>query len=97
MRIRGITLFPFVFVRDKSELKDKVLVNHEKIHIRQQFELLILPFYIWYLLDFGFQYYKFRNRNEAYLNIVFEKEAYSNENNMDYLRERSVWNFLRYN
>ena len=37
---RGLTIFPFVVVRSKNDLQDKVLLNHEKIHIRQQLELL---------------------------------------------------------
>lgn len=61
--IRGLTLFPFIFVSEKADLKDDILINHEKIHIQQQKELLVLPFYIWYLIDFGIQFLKYRNKN----------------------------------
>jgi hypothetical protein len=93
--IRGLTIFPFIIVSQKCDLKDKVLVNHEKIHIRQQLELLILPFYIWYLVDFIFQYYKYKNKHEAYRNIIFEREAYQNEKQLDYLENRKLWSFLK--
>ena len=93
--IRGLTLYPFIIVSQKSDLEDEVLINHEKIHIRQQLELLILPFYIWYLIDFLYQLYKFKNKNKAYRNIIFEKEAYQNENNLDYLHTRKFFGFLK--
>ena len=44
---RGLTFFPF-FLMNKEDVLDKVFVNHEKIHLRQQLELLVLPFYVWY-------------------------------------------------
>jgi hypothetical protein len=94
--IRGLTLFPFIFVSEKADLKDDILINHEKIHIQQQKELLVLPFYIWYLIDFGIQFLKYRNKKLAYRNICFEKEAYVNEKNLNYLMKRKFWNFLNY-
>jgi hypothetical protein len=42
---RGITLFPFIILFSSKEKQNHVLLNHEKIHIRQQLELLILPFF----------------------------------------------------
>ena len=94
--IRGITLFPFIFVSEKADIKDDILINHEKIHIQQQKELLVLPFYIWYLIDFGIQFLKYKNKNAAYRNICFEKEAYANEKNLNYLKQRNFWQFLKY-
>jgi len=94
--IRGLTLFPFIFVAKQSDLKDEILINLEKIHIQQQKELLVLPFYIWYLIDFGIQFLKFKDKNKAYRNICFEKEAYANEKNLSYLMKRKFWNFLDY-
>ena len=52
---RAITLYPFIFVRNESDKYDKELINHERINLRQQKELLVLFFYIWYFLDFSFQ------------------------------------------
>ena len=72
LRINGITLFPFIIVKDKE---DKVLVNHERIHLRQQRRYWIIPFYFIYLLD----YVRF-----GYWGIRFEKEAYENEKNLNY-------------
>lgn len=94
--IRGLTLFPFIFISEKADLKNEILINHEKIHIQQQKELLVLPFYIWYLFDFGIQFLKYKNKNAAYRNICFEKEAYANEKNLNYLKQRNFWDFLKY-
>lgn len=93
---RGLTLFPFVIIRDFLDKENKVLLNHEKIHIRQQLELLILPFFLIYFLEYLFRWVQFKDRNKAYRNISFEREAYVNEQNLDYLKYRKTWNFLRY-
>lgn len=92
----GIALFPFIIIRNEIESTNLVLINHEKIHLRQQIELLILPFYILYFIDFLIKIIRFKNKEIAYRNIVFEKEAYTNENNFDYLKSRSFWNWLTY-
>jgi hypothetical protein len=94
--IRGITIFPFILIGVASDKRNAILINHEKIHIRQQIELLILPFYIWYLFDFGIQFIKYKDKNKAYRNICFEREAYANELNLNYLAKRDCWNFLKY-
>ena len=90
---RAITLYPFIFVRNASDKYDKVLINNERIHLRQQKELLVILFYIWYFLDFLFKYLRYRNWDKAYRNIIFEREAYNNQNNLDYLKVRGIWWF----
>lgn len=96
MKISGITLFPFIFVQRKEDSKNKILINHETIHIRQQLELLIVPFYIWYLSEYYLKYLKYRNPQLAYRNISFEREAYANDQNLDYLKKRKFWSFIYY-
>ena len=92
----GLTFFPFVILRFKNAKNDLVVMNHEKIHIRQQLELLVLPFYILYFIDFGLKYLKYRDAKIAYRNIIFEREAYANESNINYLKSRSFWAFSVY-
>ena len=92
---RGITLFPFIFLLRKEDKRNKVLINHEKIHIRQQLELLVIPFFIWYGLEFLVRLFQYKNRREAYRNISFEREAYNNEKDLDYLKKRSFGSFLK--
>ncbi len=92
----AITLFPVIILKNKYLKKDVVLLNHEKIHLRQQIELLIIGFYIWYVVEFLMRILKYKTWSEAYLNISFEREAYQNENNLDYLKSRSLFSFFRY-
>ncbi len=93
---RGMTLYPFVIIRNFLDKENKVLLNHEKIHIRQQVELLILPFFMLYFLEYLFRLLQFRDKNKAYRNISFEREAYANENDLNYLQKRKIWSFFRY-
>ena len=93
---RGLTFYPFVFLADKDDKLNEVFINHEKIHIRQQLELLIVPFYLWYFTEYLIRLLQFRNRKKAYYAISFEREAYANEKDLAYLKSRSFWRFLRY-
>lgn len=92
----GITIFPFIIISAQADRSDKVLLYHEQIHLKQQLELAILPFFIWYLLEYLIRLLQYRNRRKAYRNISFEREAYANEANLDYLKSRKIWSFLKY-
>jgi len=94
--ISGITLFPFIILRDKHLKLDKRILNHERIHIRQQVELLILPFYVLYLIEFAIGLIKYRNKTKSYMNISFEREAYKNDSDLDYLKDRRFWAWVKY-
>ncbi len=93
-KIGGITLWPFILLKPTSPSKE--LLNHEKIHLRQQAELLVIPFYVWYFTEWCFYYIITGNWWRAYYRISFEKEAYANECNLDYLKKRKFWAFLKY-
>ncbi len=41
---RGLAVFPFVFVKYSVDKENPLFVNHERIHLRQQLELLVIPF-----------------------------------------------------
>ena len=84
--IRGLAFWPFILV-PSTTIIDDVLINHERIHLRQQLEMLVLPFYIWYLIAL---------HRKDYMGISFEKEAYANENNLDYLKTRPIFGFRKY-
>ena len=93
---RGLTFFPFVFLTNREEALDKVFINHEKIHLRQQIELLVLPFYVWYGIEFLMWLFILKDRKQAYKRISFEREAYKNEKDLNFLKSRSFWSFLKY-
>ena len=73
-----------------------MFLNHERIHLRQQLELLVVPFYLWYLLEYVYHYLRLRDPKRAYRAISFEREAYANEKDLRYLHRRSFWGFLSY-
>jgi len=94
--IRAITLFPFIILSSESDLKDPFLINHEQIHLRQQLELLIIPFYLWYLIEYLIKLLKTGSWYMGYHQISFEGEAKYNEQNLYYLSERQGYSFLDY-
>lgn len=92
----GITIFPFMFLKNKTLKRNLILINHEKIHLRQQLELMLIPFFIIYGFEFLIRLVQYKKWNLAYRNISFEREAYVNESNLDFLKKRRIWNFIHY-
>ena len=82
-----VNLFGTFWARDISWI-DKYVINHERIHTAQQRELLFICFYIFYLTEWLIRYFQDGNWHKAYMNISFEKEAYANGQNLDYLQNR---------
>lgn len=81
-----MALYPFILINRKKNI-NSVTLNHERIHLAQQLEMLIIPFYIVYLFEL---------LTKGYRNISFEKEAYENERNLNYIRERKSYGWTKY-
>ncbi|MBK9108787.1 MAG: hypothetical protein IPM92_10580 [Saprospiraceae bacterium] len=92
----GITLWPFVILRNHALKENAVFLNHEKIHLKQQAELLIVFFYLWYGIEYVAHWCRLKNKKQAYYRISFEREAYANETNLRYLEKRKMFAFWRY-
>jgi len=92
----GIALWPFIVVKDAFLKEDAYFINHERIHLRQQAELLVVPFYFIYVIEYVIRLFQYRNSQLAYRNISFEKEAYYNQDDLSYLKKRKLWSFIRY-
>jgi hypothetical protein len=92
----GLAIYPFMILKSKALKQNRVVLNHERIHFRQQIELLLIPFYIWYVTEFIIYLIKYKNWHMAYYNISFEREAYNNETDFNYLKKRKFWQFLNY-
>ncbi len=92
----GLAVYPFIFLKNKSLSDNWVLINHERIHLKQQKELLWIFFFLWYVIEFSVHLIRLRDWNKAYHNISFEKEAYENEGNPNYLNDRKLWSFTKY-
>ena len=88
----AITLVWWMIVKTDYQITDRLL-NHEEIHSRQQKEMLVVPFLLWYGLEFIFRLGQYRSWDMAYRNISFEREAYANQDNPGYLaqRKRFAW------
>lgn len=91
-----MALYPFILLKYKHQKNDSILLNHERIHLRQQVELLIVPFYLLYLLNYLINLIRYRNHHRAYFNISFEKEAYSFDQNPNYLKTRKFFAWVNY-
>lgn len=64
-------------------------MNHERIHTRQMLEMIVLPFYIWYCVEFLIKLvFVYRNSKSSYRAISFEREAFNNQDNLIYLKKR---------
>ncbi len=92
----GLCLWPFIILKETKLKQNAVLINHERIHLKQQQELLILPFYVPYAMEWLLGFLWYGDSHKAYQNISFEREAYRNEFNLDYLSERRIFGFMKY-
>ncbi len=89
----AINLFGLLFVRNQIVLT-KEIINHEQIHTAQMKELLYVFFYIAYFLEWILKLIKYGSK--SYYHISFEREAYLNDKNPEYLIKRKKWEFFRY-
>lgn len=89
---KAINLFGLLFARKGCKM-DKNDINHESIHTEQMKELLFFLFYIWYLIEWIIGLFM---KGNAYRNISFEREAYSNENDLKYLEKRKHYAWIKY-
>jgi len=88
----AINLFGIMFVHPDIKVT-KRLINHESIHTAQMLELCIVFFYIIYLLEWVVRLFM---KGNAYMNISFEREAYSNEDKENYIKQRRHFAWIKY-
>lgn len=92
--IMAIALYPFILVRNEEYKHDKVLINHEKIHLKQQLEMLIIPFYLWYGAEVLCRFFK--GHTGIYLRLSLEREAFHHQDDLRYLERRKRFAWFRY-
>lgn len=92
----AITIWPFIILRADKYRSQRGLINHEKIHLRQQLEMLLLPFYIWYGVEYLIRWIATGHRFLAYRTISFEREAYNHEYEYNYLKKRKPYSWFKY-
>lgn len=89
----AVTVWPFIFVRTDEQVTPQLL-RHERIHGRQQLEMLWLIFFMWYGIEWLIRLCI--DHRTAYRMISFEQEAYRNDWNPDYLAERKPYSWLKH-
>lgn len=90
-----LNLFGTFWTKDPGWI-DRSIINHERIHSAQQRELLWVPFYLLYLIEWCIRLIQYRNSKQAYFNISFEREAYAHGNDLSYLKKRRRYSWLRF-
>ena len=85
----------WIFTRDAQKLTESVL-RHEAIHTVQAREMLFVPYYLLYLLEYLVKLFICGNADKAYKSISFEQEAYLNSKNPNYLQERKNFAWAKY-
>ena len=89
--VKGVAISPFILLKPSA---DKITVNHERIHLRQQLEMLVLPFYVWYAVEWFIR--NVQGQVNTYRRLSHEREAYLNEKDLDYLKKRKPYAWLKY-
>lgn len=88
---KAINLFGIIFARHRLFEAD---LTHEQIHTRQMREMLYIPFYIWYVIEWLIKLIWYHSFHKAYRNIKFEKEAYMYQYNKAYLTYRKHYSWI---
>ena len=91
----AINLFGVIFVRHGKQLTERT-IRHELIHTKQMKEMLYVFFYLWYGVEWLIRLVQYRDRMMAYYNISFEREAYTNQDDINYLKNRKWWQWVKY-
>lgn len=97
----GYKIFNFLglilFVKSDDDIAEYE-INHEKIHSAQMIETLWVGFYLLYGIEYLMIWIskKYNKQNDKYHDISFEEEAYNNQYNLDYLKNRKHYSWWKY-
>lgn len=99
INLEGLALWPCVFVAGVAVTKKgapTTTLLHEQIHIAQQRECWVLPFYLGYVLEFFYRKWTTADEEDPYERVSFEAEAYAYEEQPDYLLHRPRFAWVRF-
>lgn len=83
----AMNIFGFIFARKEFKELSKRTLNHEAIHTAQMREMAYIFFYLWYAIEWLIKLCRY-NRHDAYRAISFEREAYTHQEDYNYLNRR---------
>lgn len=95
---KALTFCPWVFIRESAKQRYTPTTNrHEMIHALQQLELVWVLFFLLYGLEWFIKLFFCNfNAHKAYRSISFEQEAYYNQGNVNYNKERKHYAWVKY-
>ena len=103
----AVNVFGVLFVRRGVTVTERML-THEGIHTRQMWEMAFVLFYLWYGVEWLLRYLSglvdsWTGLNDgdelgrrAYFDVSFEREAYRNEDNSGYLKNRRLFAWIKF-
>ncbi len=56
----------------------------------------LITWHVWYGIEWLFRLVQYRDFHTAYRNIAFEREAFSNDDNVSYLKTRNRFAWIKY-
>jgi len=93
----AMCLYPFLLVNRGVDIGSMPhSLNHEKIHARQQLEMLVIFFYLWYAVEYLLKLLSCRSFRKAYLALSHEQEAYAHQQDPGYLSVRKPYSWWKY-
>lgn len=93
----AFTVFPFIFARDQEILNNKEYINHERIHLYQYIETLIIGLILIAVCEYMYaRIFRKMKSLDAYYFMSHEQEAHQNDTNMDYLKQRKLFSLFYY-
>lgn len=90
----GLTIWPFIFIDERYTSTPEYTINHERIHIAQQLEMLFIFFWIWYGIEWLVNIPKYGRK--AQKKISLEQEGYYNRRDLTYLSKRKPYAWVKY-
>ena len=89
-----INLFGILYTKQKE--LSRTTLNHEKIHLKQMQEMLWVFYYLWYGIEYVIVRLFHSKQNNAYHDISFEEESHNNDENVEYLKTRKHYAWIKY-
>lgn len=93
---KAITIGPFIFIRRGTKLSE-MDCNHEAIHWEQYKETLVVGFFLIYVIEFIYKFLFIYGGEwkKTYHNLSMEKEAYMNQENLEYIKNRKHYKWIK--
>lgn len=94
---RGMAVLGIFFIARSKEDLQPWLITHETIHLKQQRDLLVIGSIILHIVETLIALVVYRMTwHDAYLWCSHEQEAYRNQNDPDYLKNRKLFSQFKY-